>query len=161
MNTIVSCVKICVAALIGLVAIAAGTVAQGPPRKEPEVPFDQMLGKLPPPAPGQQVLGFGETAKHGGPSKGVVIEAKTGSAVIAPADGWVTFAGAFAAHGPIVIIDAGGGHHILLSGLGQIIVQSGQFVVSGEPLATASPVLYMELRKDGQAIDPGPWWKKS
>ncbi len=161
MNAFALSLKSLLVAIVGLLAIAAGAGAQVPVRKEPDVPFNQMQGKLPLPAPGQQVLGFGETAKHGGPSKGVVIEAKTGSAVVAPADGWVTFAGAFAAHGPIVIIDAGGGHHILLSGLGQIIVQSGQFVVQGEPLATASPVLYMELRKDGQAIDPAPWWKKN
>jgi septal ring factor EnvC (AmiA/AmiB activator) len=161
MNAFAFGLKSSLVAVIGLVAIQATAGAQVPARKEPEEPFAQMQGKLPLPAPGRQVLSFGETTKHGGASKGIVIEAKTGSPVVAPADGLIMFAGAFPTHGPVVIIDAGGGHHILLSGLGQIIVQSGQFVVSGEPLATASPVLYMELRKNGDAIDPGPWWKKN
>jgi uncharacterized membrane protein len=28
-------------------------------------------------------------------------------------------------------------------------------------VGAAQPVLYIELRKDGSAIDPGPWWAKS
>ena len=28
-------------------------------------------------------------------------------------------------------------------------------------VGAALPVLYIELRKDGAAIDPGPWWSKS
>jgi septal ring factor EnvC (AmiA/AmiB activator) len=48
-------------------------------------------------------------------------------------------------------------------------------VLAGEPVAvmgeasspaagsieTNDPVLYVELRKDGSSIDPGPWWAKS
>jgi septal ring factor EnvC (AmiA/AmiB activator) len=55
----------------------------------------------------------------------------------------------------------------------RISVDLGQFVLTGEPvgqmgngsqiaavLATNStqPVLYIELRKDGVPVDPGPWW---
>jgi septal ring factor EnvC (AmiA/AmiB activator) len=28
-------------------------------------------------------------------------------------------------------------------------------------LETNDPVLYVEFRKDGTSIDPGPWWAKS
>ena len=28
-------------------------------------------------------------------------------------------------------------------------------------VGAVQPVLYIELRKDGAAIDPGPWWAKS
>jgi len=28
-------------------------------------------------------------------------------------------------------------------------------------VGVAQPVLYIELRKDGTAIDPGPWWAKA
>ena len=28
-------------------------------------------------------------------------------------------------------------------------------------IGAAQPVLYIELRKDGTAIDPGPWWAKT
>jgi septal ring factor EnvC (AmiA/AmiB activator) len=59
----------------------------------------------------------------------------------------------------------------------QINVDVGQFVLAGEPVATMgetslvslagskvennAPVLYVEFRKDGGSIDPGPWWTKS
>ena len=28
-------------------------------------------------------------------------------------------------------------------------------------IGATQPVLYIELRKDGAAIDPGPWWAKT
>ncbi|MDQ3558843.1 MAG: hypothetical protein M3453_06615, partial [Pseudomonadota bacterium] len=50
----------------------------------------------------------------------------------------------------------------------------GQFVLAGEPVAqmgatrlaslseiehtSAQPILYVEFRKDGEAIDSAPWW---
>jgi septal ring factor EnvC (AmiA/AmiB activator) len=53
----------------------------------------------------------------------------------------------------------------------------GQFVLAGEPVATMGdgtaqtaatiaigakqPILYVEFRKDGTSIDPGPWWARS
>ena len=59
-----------------------------------------------------------------------------------------------------------------MAGLSQIDVSTGQFVVAGEPVANMSggasnaaqpaqasaPVLYIEFRKDGEPIDPDPWW---
>jgi septal ring factor EnvC (AmiA/AmiB activator) len=71
-----------------------------------------------------------------------------------------------------LIINAGGGYHVLLAGLSQIDVRSGQFVLAAEPVGTMSggqkntpssaqisgPVLYVEFRKDGRPIDPDPWW---
>jgi septal ring factor EnvC (AmiA/AmiB activator) len=100
-----------------------------------------------------------------------------GATVSTPVDGAVLFAGAYRSYGQLLIIDAGGGYYVLLAGLDRINVQSGEFVLAGEPvgamgdgsirMATAAavgaarPVLYIELRKDGTAIDPGPWWAKS
>src|ERR1700761_7082654 len=55
----------------------------------------------------------------------------------------------------------------------RISVDLGQFVVTGEPVAVmgggaqsavakaggaSQPVLYVEFRKDGVPVDPGPWW---
>ncbi len=58
----------------------------------------------------------------------------------------------------------------------RINVNLGQFILAGEPVAVmgdgsaktaaaiaigaAQPILYIEFRKDGAAIDPGPWWAK-
>jgi septal ring factor EnvC (AmiA/AmiB activator) len=76
-----------------------------------------------------------------------------------------------------LIINAGGGYYLLLAGMDQINVEVGQFVLAGEPVATMGetslvspaagaietkdPVLYIEFRKDGSSVDPGPWWAKS
>jgi septal ring factor EnvC (AmiA/AmiB activator) len=72
-----------------------------------------------------------------------------------------------------LILNAGGGYHVLLAGMERISVDIGQFVLTGEPVAvmgggsqasptsTSSPkqpVLYVEFRKDGAPIDPSPWW---
>jgi septal ring factor EnvC (AmiA/AmiB activator) len=100
-----------------------------------------------------------------------------GATVSAPVDGAVLFAGLYRTYGQLLIMDAGGGYYVLLAGMDRINVESGEFVLAGEPIgvmgdgsvrmATAAavgaarPVLYIELRKDGTAIDPGPWWAKS
>jgi septal ring factor EnvC (AmiA/AmiB activator) len=75
-----------------------------------------------------------------------------------------------------MILNAGGGYHVLVAGMDRISVDVGQFVLTGEPVAvmgngaqTASavsinagpPALYVEFRKDGIPIDPAPWWATS
>ena len=71
-----------------------------------------------------------------------------------------------------MILNAGGGYHVLIAGMGRISVNIGQFILTGEPVATmgttsqvatilattSQPVLYIEFRKDGTPIDPSPWW---
>ena len=70
----------------------------------------------------------------------------------------------------------GKGIYLVMAGMDRINVEVGQFVVAGEPVAlmgdgstktaatiavgAAQPVLYVEFRKDGATIDPGPWWAK-
>jgi septal ring factor EnvC (AmiA/AmiB activator) len=142
-----------------------------PGRIKPALPFAQAKGRLPLPAQGRRIIGFGERA-HTNRSSGIVIETRAGGQVISPMDGWVVFAGVFRSYGQILIINGGDGYHMLLAGLSQIDVQLGQFVLAGEPVGLMSgaprggdakppanaPVLYVELRKDGRSIDPDPWW---
>ena len=89
----------------------------------------------------------------------------------------MVFAGPFRSYGELLIINAGGGYYVVLAGMERISVEVGQFVLAGEPVATmgdgsirtasalalgaAQPILYVEFRKDGAAIDPGPWWAKA
>ncbi|MFD2032980.1 murein hydrolase activator EnvC family protein [Ancylobacter dichloromethanicus] len=63
-------------------------------------------------------------------SLGTRIEAQVAS----PSDGWVVYAGPFRSYGQLLIINAGGGYHILLAGMDKITVELGQFVLSGEPV---------------------------
>ena len=121
---------------------------------------------------GRRVLTFGEKTQYGSQSKGVVLETRHGGQVVSPSDGWIVYAGEFRSYGQLLIINAGGGYHILLAGLSQIDVQLGQFVLAGEPVGVMSaaaksspakaqdnaPILYIEFRKDQRPIDPDPWW---
>ncbi len=104
----------------------------------------------------------------------VSLMTRPGTPVLAPADGWVVYAGPFRTYGQVLILNAGDGYHIVLAGMERIDAAVGQFVLAGEPVATmgatrlasienvdhtsAQPILYVEFRKDGTAIDSAPWW---
>jgi septal ring factor EnvC (AmiA/AmiB activator) len=143
-----------------------------PDRLKPAMPFDQAKGTLRLPAQGRQIHGFGDVDAAGTPLKGISLQTREEARITAPADGWVVYAGPFRSYGQLLIINAGGGYHILLAGMSRIDVSLGQFVLAGEPIAvmgraaapgssgedSSRPVLYVEFRKDGRPVDPGPWW---
>lgn len=149
-----------------------GALAMASPgRIQPALPFHLARGRLPQPAQGRRVIAFGDKTQTGR-SQGIVIETRHNAQVTAPADGWIVYAGEFRSYGQILIINGGGGYHLLLAGLSRIDVQLGQFVLAGEPVGVMAgpakgapaqsqenaPVLYVELRKDHKPIDPDPWW---
>jgi murein hydrolase activator len=146
-----------------------------PDRLKPAMPFEAVKGTLSLPAQGKRLKRFGEADGVGGTLKGISLQTRGEARIIAPADGWVVYAGPFRSYGQLLIINAGGGYHVLLAGMGRIDVSLGQFVLAGEPVAVmgaavpasqggndnSRPVLYVEIRKDGRPIDPGPWWAEA
>ena len=147
------------------------------PRLTPGIDFAAVKGRVPLPVAGTFLRTFGSPDGFGGSEHGASVATLAGAVVSAPADGSILFSGPYRTYGQLLIINAGGGYYLLLAGMEQISVTPGEFVLSGEPVgsmgerssrmaATAAlgagqPVLYIELRKDGTAIDPGPWWAKS
>jgi len=144
-----------------------------PGRLAPAVAFASLRGHVPNPVNGVKLKVFGDPDGMGGSEKGVSIATRAGAQVTAPADGWVVYAGPFRSYGQLLILNVGGGYHVLLAGMDRISVDLGQFVLTGEPVAamgngsqiaavlatgSSQPVLYVELRKDGTPVDPGPWW---
>ena len=144
-----------------------------PGRLTPAIAFASMRGQVPIPVNGAKLKQFGAPDGNGGLEKGVSLATRAGAQITAPADGWVVYAGPFRSYGQLLILNVGGGYHVLLAGMDRISVDLGQFVLTGEPvaimgntshiasvLATGStqPVLYIEFRKDGVPVDPGPWW---
>jgi len=144
-----------------------------PGRLSPAVAFAQTRGHLHLPVNGIRVREFGGSDGIGGTQKGLSIAARPGAEITAPCDGWVVYAGPFRSYGQLLILNAGGGYHVLLAGMERISVDLGQFVLTGEPVAAMGggtpdsvaaatepkqPVLYVEFRKDGTPIDPSPWW---
>ncbi|HEY6655277.1 MAG TPA: peptidoglycan DD-metalloendopeptidase family protein [Methyloceanibacter sp.] len=146
-----------------------------PARMKPAMPFELTKGTLPLPAQGKRLKRFGEADGVGGSLRGISLQTRGEARIIAPTDGWVVYAGPFRSYGNLLIINAGGGYHVLLAGMGRIDVSLGQFVLAGEPVAVmgavlqagqgnndnSRPVLYVEFRKDGRPIDPGPWWAEA
>lgn len=146
-----------------------------PNRISPAIPFAQARKKLLLPLDGTTVREYGTPDELGRKEKGLSIAATAGTPVISPCDGWVVFAGVFRSYGRLLIINAGGGYHVLLAGMEQITVELGQFVLTGEPVAVmggpkmssagseipTDPVLFIEFRKDGNTIDPTPWWAET
>jgi septal ring factor EnvC (AmiA/AmiB activator) len=144
-----------------------------PGRLAPAVAFASLRGQVPIPVNGVKMKDFGAPDSSGGAEKGVSIATRAGAQVTAPADGWVVYAGPFRSYGQLLILNVGGGYHVLLAGMERISVDLGQFVLTGEPVAvmgngshiaavlatgSSQPVLYVEFRKDGVPVDPGPWW---
>ena len=144
-----------------------------PGRLAPAVAFASLRGQVPIPVNGVKLKEFGGPDGNGGTEKGLSIATRAGAQVTAPADGWVVYAGPFRSYGQLLILNVGGGYHVLLAGMDRISVDLGQFVLTGEPVAvmgngshiaailttgSSQPVLYVEFRKDGVPVDPGPWW---
>lgn len=150
------------------------TAFNDPGRLRPAVAFADAKGLLPLPVAGVRLREFGAADPVGGTQKGITIATRSGALVSAPADGWVVYAGPFRSYGQLLIINAGGGYHILMAGMERITVDLGQFVLAGEPVAvmgrpskspsfgtdsaSGQPQLYVEFRKDGLSVDPTPWW---
>ncbi|WP_213773907.1 peptidoglycan DD-metalloendopeptidase family protein [Bradyrhizobium sp. dw_78] len=144
-----------------------------PSRMSPAIAFASAKGLLALPVNGVRIHEFGGSDGAGGVEKGISLATRPGSQVTTPCDGWVVYAGPFRSYGQLLILNAGGGYHVLIAGMERISVNIGQFVLTGEPVATmgatsrvasilaanaSQPVLYVEFRKDGTPIDPGPWW---
>jgi septal ring factor EnvC (AmiA/AmiB activator) len=133
-------------------------------------------GMLPVPVNGVKSRDFGAPDGNGGAERGISIATRPGAQVTAPCDGWVVYAAPYRSYGKLLILNAGGGYHVVLAGMERISVDIGQFVLTGEPVAAmgsgpqvasamvtgasgaSQPVLYIEFRKDGSPVDPNPWW---
>jgi murein hydrolase activator len=150
-----------------------------PARLGPAIAFVSAKGRLSLPVNGAKMREFGASDGMGGSEKGISIATRPGAQVTAPSDGWVVYAAPYRSYGQLLILNVGGGYHVLLAGMERMTVDLGQFVLTGEPVAvmgsgtqvasdsavgstsvfgSSQPVLYIEFRKDGTPVDPGPWW---
>lgn len=141
----------------------------------PSVPFSSIKGRLEFPVQGQILKRFGQDDGLGSELRGLAVATRALAQVTAPADGKVEFAGLFRSYGQLLILDAGEGYLMLMAGMKEISADIGQSVRAGEPVGImgkgpssvtllgdqiqeARPVLYVELRKNGEAVDSAPWW---
>lgn len=166
-----------VAALLGRVT------REGPARPPVSSGFEGRRGNLANPVAGSVISVFGEPIRAGGLSEGLTVAALPDATVFAPMDGTVLFSSEFRGYGRVLILDAGDGYHLVLGGLADSSMKPGDHVATGVPLGRmgrsgsrsaiasagvkgsallgARPALYIELRKDGSAIDSHGWWREA
>jgi len=156
-------------------------LATRPSGASAELPiFDTARGRLPMPVIGTQLRGFGEADAAGITRPGLVVATEPGALVTAPWYGTVRYRGPLLDYGNVVLLEPGEGWLIVLAGLDLVYPRQGEVVAQGAALglmpggatgadefvqadqvAGRSETLYLELRQDGQAIDPADWFDLS
>ena len=149
-----------------------GAEREGPAEREGEVAFNRAVasrpitearGKLRLPAIGRISGQYGQPLESGLSRKGIDIETRAQAQVVAPYEGRIVYAEKFRGYGQLLIIEHGEGYHTLLAGLDRLDGSVGQRVVAGEPVGvmgrpeSGHSILYVELRRHGQPINPLPW----
>ncbi len=132
----------------------ASSLARLPPAEPRPVAAESKAPPLPLawslPATGRVTVGLGELLPNGVRSRGLTIAAASGTAVSAPADGRIVFAGPFRSRRGVVIVDHGGGWMTLLSDL-RPSVPVGERVERGTVIGRALGPVSVELFKGGRA----------
>lgn len=130
----------------------------------PSRPFTEARGALRPPVVGRISGTFGGPKPEGGRFDGMRFLVRDQAIVTAPYEASVAFARNWGPIGNLLVLDVGDGYHILMMGVGGFLVQEGQRVAAGEPLAAiAAPEgareaqLDFEIRKNGDPVNPSLW----
>ncbi|MCR4426592.1 MAG: peptidoglycan DD-metalloendopeptidase family protein [Firmicutes bacterium] len=106
---------------------------------------------------------FGDRRFH----SGIDIAARTGTPVVAAADGYVLYSGWISGYGNTVILDHGGGLSTLYGHASSLAVSAGKAVLQGDLIArvgstgfSTGPHLHFEVRDGGTPKDPMDWLPK-
>ncbi len=124
--------------------------------------FSRMQGRLKKPVSGTLAGLFGQDRGDGEVWKGVFYQT-TPATVSSIAAGTVTYADELEGFGKVIVIDHGDGYVSIYSGLSEIEVAKGYAVAAGNRLGISGTLpsgmegLYLEVRYNGQAMNPLSW----
>jgi len=144
-------------------AVAAPTA---PTRDPPDPEHAGLFGRpkmFTAPATGAPTQRFGSPEPGGGRALGWTWRTAENAPVVAPAQGVVEYAGPLKGWNVVAILRLGGGYHIVLAGLDTVTAGPGQMVGQGQPIGRmgrgdgGAPELYLEIRRNGAAVDPSHW----
>lgn len=131
-------------------------------------PFKSLRRKLPWPANGKVISGFGDHYADGKLRRnGLLIRTKAEAPIKAVHYGRVVFANWLRGFGLITIIDHGDGYMTLYGHSSSLFTSPGDWVNAGETIALAgrtggadTPELYFEIRHNGKPDNPRRWLAK-
>nr|WP_281721216.1 peptidoglycan DD-metalloendopeptidase family protein [Nitrosomonas nitrosa] len=112
------------------------------------------------PSDGTVLAAFGQPYNTGA-SEGIYYELESGDPIRAAAQGVVIFARDWSPVGTMIVIDHTEGVHSFYSGRISLkaaegdTVAKGQIIASGASAGDEKPVLSFEIRRKGEALDPG------
>ena len=160
-----------------LEALATGLAAAPVDTDTPLPGFTEALGRLPLPVQGALLRRPGEPDAAGVSRPGLVLAPEPGALAVAPWAGTVRYRGPLLDYGNVILLEPGEGYLVVLAGLDLVYPRVGDVVARGDPLglmpgalptdteflaaasvAGRSETLYLEIREDGQAIDPQLWF---
>ena len=151
----------------------------GAPLDAPD--FADAKGQLPLPLFGTVLRGYNEADAAGLRRPGLVISAPPVTLATAPWPATIRFRGAFLDYGKVIILEPEAGFLIVLAGLGQVYGDVGEILAKGDPVGllggedaaaaeflreasqgsgvTRQETLYIEIRQNGEPIDPTDWFR--
>lgn len=138
---------------------------------QPAATFQAAKGTLSPPVRATILHRFNQPDAAGVSRQGLVLATAPNALVTAPWSATVRYAGPLAGQGMVVILEPAEAVLLVLAGLSEALVSTGEILPLGAPLGSMpaghspeissgsrSQTLYFELREGGNPIDPEPWF---
>ncbi|HBZ43454.1 MAG TPA: peptidase M23, partial [Maritimibacter sp.] len=146
--------------------------------------FTEAQGTLELPVLGRVIRGMGEADSAGVRRPGWIIATRPLTLVTLPWPATIRYLGPLLDYGLVAVVEPGEGYLLVLAGLGQLYGEVGEVLPKGAPIglmsgedtsgdqallisnssgvgSEASETLYMELRHDGEPVDPAQWFAVS
>lgn len=160
--------------------LAGGLAARPSDMADALPPFEGARGRLALPVVGAVLRRFNEADAAGIVRPGLVLATEPGALVVSPWHGTVRYRGPLLDFGTVVLLEPGEGWLIVLAGLDAVFPRTGDVVAAGDALglmpggtargdefvqrdtvAGRGETLYLEVRRNGEAIDPAEWFELS
>lgn len=128
--------------------------------------FSRLKGELPWPLPGRLLRSYGHQ-RSGVAFEGLLIAGQAGAEVKAVHHGRVVFSDWLRGYGLVLILDHGSGYMSLYGHNQTLLFEPGDWVTTGQTLATAGNSggheeigLYFSIRHQGKPVNPSQWLKQ-
>jgi septal ring factor EnvC (AmiA/AmiB activator) len=149
----------------------------------PRADFAGAEGTLPLPVFGKLLRKAGEADAAGITRPGILLATRPAALVTTPWAATIRYRGPLLDYGNVMIIEPASGYLMVLAGMGTVFGDTGDVLAAGAPVglmggtedasaslntggeegsgADRTETLYIELRQDGNTIDPGPWFAET